>query len=129
MAHCWGGKMIDALKAVCELQLDYLGKSKSVVNLGHSWKFSDGAIPDFEAIFAGAGKSTQDEIHDILVHRSKPGIVEVGVFFEIERKSKIIGLSPTEREEVFQKINVSTQVAQNSFVIALFTGCNDKQLN
>jgi hypothetical protein len=86
MAHCWGGKMIDALKAVCELQLDYLGKSKSVVNLGHSWKFSDGAIPDFEAIFAGAGKSTQDEIHDILVHRSKPGIVEVGVFFEIERK-------------------------------------------
>lgn len=41
--------------------------------------------------------------------------------FEIERKSKIIGLSPTEREEVFQKINVSTQVAQNSFVVALKT--------
>ena len=86
MAHCWGGKMVDALKAVCELQLDYYSKSIPVVKLGHTWKFSDGAIPDFEAIFSGARKSTQDEIHDILVHQTKPGIVEVGVFFEIEKR-------------------------------------------
>jgi len=78
--------MVDALKAVCELQLDFDSKSMPVVTLGHTWKFSDGAIPDFETIFAGAGKSKQDEIHDILVHQSKPGIVEVCVIFKIERR-------------------------------------------
>ena len=91
MAHCWGGKMVDALKAVCELQLDFNSKAMPVVQLGHTWKFSDGAIPDFEAIFAGASKSKQDEIHDILVHQSKPGIVEVGVFFELERRLERVG--------------------------------------
>jgi len=86
MAHCWGGKMVDALKAVCELQLDFYSKSMPIVRLEHTWKFSDGAIPDFEAIFSEACQSTQDEIQDILVHQSKPGIVQVDVFFEIERR-------------------------------------------
>jgi hypothetical protein len=120
MAHCWGGKMIDALNAVCELQLDYLGKPKTVVGLEHSWKFSDGAIPNFEAIFAGAGKSKQDEIHDILVHQSKPGIIEVGVFFEIERRPQKGKGRPGPIEEAF--VYFYLRPSSNTQTTALFRG-------
>ena len=38
-----------------------------------------------------------------------------------EKIKKIINLSADKREEVFQKINITSQVAQNSFVVALRT--------
>ena len=86
MAHYWGGKMIDALKAVCELQLERQARPKLVCGFTYTCKFTDGAIPDFEAIFAGVPKARQDEIHDVLVHKSKPGIVQIAVEFEIEKR-------------------------------------------
>lgn len=86
MAHYWGGKMIDALKAVCELQLERQARPKLVCGFTYTCKFTGGAIPDFEAIFAGVPKARQDEIHDVLVHKSKPGIVQIAVEFEIEKR-------------------------------------------
>jgi len=44
-----------------------------------------------------------------------------GEVIEVERATEIAGLSPFEREKAFQKINVTTQVAQNSFVVAIKT--------
>lgn len=86
----WSGKTVDALKAVCELQLDFYKKSMSVVTLSRKLKFSDGPIPNFEEIFKATGKSIQDEIHSILVHQSKQGIVEVNVIFEIEKTDGVM---------------------------------------
>ena len=44
--------MIDALKAICELQLEMNTKPKLVHTLIDTWDFKDGAIPNIEAIFA-----------------------------------------------------------------------------
>ena len=44
-----------------------------------------------------------------------------GNVFLSDRKIDITNLTPQERENVFKKINVTTQVAQNSFVVALKT--------
>ena len=45
----------------------------------------------------------------------------VGDVVEIERTSKIANLSPAEREMAFQAINTTSQVAHNSFMVALKT--------
>ena len=53
--------------------------------------------------------------------KTKTSVNTGGDVVEIDRTSKIVSLSPVEREVAFQKINVTTQVVQNSFVVALKT--------
>jgi hypothetical protein len=52
---------------------------------------------------------------------TKTRVLNDGNVFKTDRKIEIANLTPKERENVFQKINVTTQVAKNSFVVALKT--------
>ena len=61
--------------------------------------------------------------YDILENKAEKNKIKSKIEdkIEIKKTKKIANLNRQEREEVFQKINITSQVAHNSFVVALKT--------